>query len=428
MSNNADPQTFAELGEIADFVMGQSPLSRFVSETFESGIPFIQGCADFGSITPSTNSRCTRPKKSCESGDVLISVRAPVGTLNIADQPYCIGRGLAAIRFREGTDQKFGWHLLTQWSPKLQRVAQGSTFDAIGSNELHELQVPEFDPGEQRQIVRILDLADEAIQKTEALISKLKQMKSGLLHDLLSRGIDENGYVKTPLNFGRYEFAPTEYSKASWELVTVGQLIERGVIGKVQDGNHGEKHPKSSDFVPEGIPFLMANDLSDGTIDFNNCHHIRRAQYESLRIGFAKPRNVLLSHKGTIGQTAIVPNDRQDVMLTPQVTYYAIADEAALMPEYLMYWFQSHWFRRQMSILAEQSTRKFLGITGQRGLQIILPPPAEQRVIVDRLQALDDRIVYESNAWAKQKQLKAGLANDLLTGKKRLKQLTPASA
>ena len=172
----------------------------------------------------------------------------------------------------------------------------------------------------------------------------------------------------------------------------------------------------------------MANDLKNGRVDFNECHFIRREQYEGSRIGFAKPRNVLLSHKGTIGQTAIVPEDRPDVMLTPQVTYYAITKEAELIPEFLMYWFQSRWFKRQFSILSEQSTRKFLGITGQRDLQVLLPPHDDQQFIVDRVKSLDDRITRESEVLTKQKLLKTGLMHDLLTGKKRVNQPAVATA
>ncbi len=73
------------LKEIASFEMGQSPDSAFVTDA-EVGVPFLQGCAEFGPITPHYTFYCTRPKKLCESGDVLISVRAPVGTLNKANR------------------------------------------------------------------------------------------------------------------------------------------------------------------------------------------------------------------------------------------------------------------------------------------------------------------------------------------------------
>ena len=79
-----------QLDQLASFEMGQSPDSKFVIESDE-GIPFLQGCAEFGAITPTSVVNCTHPKKACQPGDILISVRAPVGVLNKADREYCIG-------------------------------------------------------------------------------------------------------------------------------------------------------------------------------------------------------------------------------------------------------------------------------------------------------------------------------------------------
>ena len=127
------------LGELAYFEMGQSPSSAVVNDE-GIGTPFLQGNAKFGPRYPTPESYCTQPKKLCEPGDILISVRAPVGDLNQADQVYVIGRGLAAIRFTEIAFD-FGWHLLKYWSKDLEKVAQGTTFKAISKGDLDVLEV-----------------------------------------------------------------------------------------------------------------------------------------------------------------------------------------------------------------------------------------------------------------------------------------------
>ncbi len=134
----------------------------------------------------------------CEQGDILISVRAPVGALNRANRAYCIGRGLAAVRFVRASPE-FGWHLLSYWAKDLRRVAQGSTFKAISRDNLLDLALVSFDLPEQRRIAEILDAADEAIQATERLIEELRAIKQGLLHDLLTRGVDEQGRLRDPV-------------------------------------------------------------------------------------------------------------------------------------------------------------------------------------------------------------------------------------
>ena len=130
------------LGSISTFEMGQSPDSHFVNDKGD-GVPFLQGNAEFGAVYPSHILYCRQPAKLCERGDILISVRAPVAALNKADQPYCIGRGLAAIRF-QNIGLTIGWHMINFWARDLRKVAQGSTFEAISKADLSSLQIGYF--------------------------------------------------------------------------------------------------------------------------------------------------------------------------------------------------------------------------------------------------------------------------------------------
>ena len=87
---------------------------------------------------------------------------------------------------------------------------------------------------------------------------------------------------------------------------TVRQLVEDGVVRRPMDGDHGELHPKVQDFVSEGIPFITAADLANGKVDLESCNFITPEQANNLRKGFADTGDVLLTHKATIGRTAIV--------------------------------------------------------------------------------------------------------------------------
>lgn len=180
----------------------------------------------------------------------------------------------------------------------------------------------------------------------------------------------------------------------SFELTTVGELVKRGVLERPIDGNHGEIHPKASDFVDEGVPFIMASDLKNGRVDYDNCAFITERQAEGLRKGFAKNGDVLLTHKATIGETAIVDYDQHPyIMLTPQVTYYRVKDHAVLKIRYLKAYFDSSLFQQTLQMLAGSgSTRAYLGITEQHRLPIILPPPDKQEKIAGVLATLEDLI------------------------------------
>ena len=171
----------------------------------------------------------------------------------------------------------------------------------------------------------------------------------------------------------------------------IKDLIAEGAILEVQDGNHGEKHPTAADYVETGIPFLMARDFHDGQIDLQGACKIPKSLADSLRIGFARTGDVLLTHKGSIGLVAIVPEVSDYVMLTPQVTYYR-TNPSKLVNGYLKYALQTPFFRQQLDSFSAQSTRPYIGITAQKELEVDVPSIADQRRIAGVLSAYDELI------------------------------------
>ncbi|MBO8167519.1 MAG: restriction endonuclease subunit S, partial [Kosmotoga sp.] len=180
-----------KLEEVGDINMGQSPPSTEINEK-EIGVPFLQGNAEFTNKYPVPQKWIKKPLKLSKKGDILISIRAPVGAINKADRPYCIGRGLAAISFK-AIDEKFGWFGLIYWKHQLENLSQGSTFEAVSKNDLNNLLllIP-ISLLEQRKIAEILETVDNSIEKTDKIIEKYKRIKQGLMQVLLTKGIVES--------------------------------------------------------------------------------------------------------------------------------------------------------------------------------------------------------------------------------------------
>ena len=128
----------AGLGSIAYIEMGQSPKSDTYNDE-QIGLPFFQGKAEFGEDHPRAVQWCSDPKKVAEVGDVLVSVRAPVGPTNLADERCCVGRGLAAVRALAGMPPRFLRLLIQAGEPRLVAAATGTTFIAIGRDDLFNL-------------------------------------------------------------------------------------------------------------------------------------------------------------------------------------------------------------------------------------------------------------------------------------------------
>ena len=165
-----------------------------------------------------------------------------------------------------------------------------------------------------------------------------------------------------------------------WEQRKLGELVKEGILEAPLDGNHGEKHPTSDEYVDSGIPFLMASDIHNGEVNIHSCKYITKERAERLDKGFARNGDVLLTHKATIGETAILSNLMTEyAMLTPQVTYYRIKNEERLNREYLYSFFNSLDFQTELKTKAAQSTRPYIGITAQQNLKIILPAEIDEQ-------------------------------------------------
>ncbi len=180
----------------AELIMGQSPPSSTYNKE-NNGLPFLQGNADFGDIYPEPKIYTTQPMKAAERNDVLISVRAPVGELNLAPYKCCIGRGLAAVRSNPTMlDYRFAFYYFKQANHRWLSVAIGSTFGAIRKEDLSTFLVPLPPLPEQHKIAEILSQIDDTIEKEIAYKEKLQRLKSGLMEDLLTGKIRVNHLIK----------------------------------------------------------------------------------------------------------------------------------------------------------------------------------------------------------------------------------------
>ena len=169
MSNTEE---LIQLASLADIVMGQSPDSASCN-TDESGLPFLQGCAEFGRQSPFTEVYCFQPLRVSKPDSILISVRAPVGKLNWGEQSYCIGRGLGTIKAKPClSDTRFLSYSIEQNVFFLDCRSQGSTFLAVGANDIKIFPIPAFLYAKQQKIAHILQTIDKTIEKTEVLIEK----------------------------------------------------------------------------------------------------------------------------------------------------------------------------------------------------------------------------------------------------------------
>lgn len=174
------------LGDVADIRMGSSPKSSAYNQD-GVGLPLIQGNADIRNGRTFPRSFTSEVTTTCEPGDILLSVRAPVGTVAISEHTACVGRGAAVILPRAGTSWLWLKHLMLALEAKWTKVSQGSTFDAVNSKDIKAFAVSTpNDTAEQDRLGEVLEVAEQEILSLLAQIEKLRTEKQALMQQLLT--------------------------------------------------------------------------------------------------------------------------------------------------------------------------------------------------------------------------------------------------
>ncbi len=170
------------LGDIAEIVMGQSPSSAYYNTKGE-GLPLIQGNADISNRETIKRVFTTEITKRGRHGDILMSVRAPVGEIARATFDICLGRGVCAIRH----PNDFLYHTMIAKEPTWAKLSKGSTFDAVNSTDVKafEIGLP-VDEKEQTAIAAVLSDMDAEIAALEARLAKTRLLKQGMMQELLT--------------------------------------------------------------------------------------------------------------------------------------------------------------------------------------------------------------------------------------------------
>ena len=329
----------------------------------------------------------SRARRVVKHGDTIVStVRTYLRAISPINSPpgnLVVSTGFAVVRPRK-IEPGFLAYAMQELSFVESVVARsvGVSYPAVNASDIGDISIPQPKPDEQRAIADFLDAQtaklDALMDKKRALIEKLKEKRSALISRAVTRGLDPDAPMR-PSGIDWLESIPRKWTAAKIWIHRVSRNIE------LQDGNHGELHPKSEDYRSTGIPFVMANYLDRGHIDFDRCNFIEKEQADSLRIGFAKEGDVLLTHKGTVGRVGVVQKSEFPyVMLTPQVTYYRCLK--VVLNRFLRWQFEGQFWLDQLKLTGGQgSTRAYVGLLDQKTLHVLMPPMAEQIEIANYL-------------------------------------------
>ena len=327
-----------KLRDVCVINMGQSPDSSTYNEKGD-GIPFFQGNADFGEVTPNVRIWCTAPTKIAQKDDILISVRAPIGALNIANTECCIGRGLAALtpnkRLCSGT---YLWYALSGKVTELNSKGTGSTFKAINKKVLAETEVPLPPLETQRHIAAVLD-------KVSALIALRRQQLDKLDELVKARFVEMFG---DPVKSTRWRMR---------KLSQMGEL-NRGV----------SKHRPRNDPALLGgrYPLIQTGDVANAGLFISSFS----STYSEL--GLKQSRmwqagTLCITIAANIAKTAILSFD---ACFPDSIVGFIPSEEISVV--FIHYWFS--FFQKILEEQAPQVAQKNINLQILSNLDVIVPP------------------------------------------------------
>ena len=279
--------------------MGQSPNSEDCNMD-GNGYPFLQGNAEFGTMSPTAKQYCPIPRKLANEGDLLFSVRAPVGALNVADKVYGIGRGLCSLTSNSQMTQSFLWWVLPSYKYQLDAISTGSTFEAVSAEQVSNLLFALPTYGEQAQIANFLNhetaQIDTLIDKQQTLIQLLKEKRQAVISHAVTKGLNPD--------------APMKDSGVEW----LGEVPEHWSFATIRRYllEHRQGYYTSDPYVDDGTKLLRITDLRElGEIDIKECPMVSRSQ--SLKNYLLKEGDVVFARTGGAGSFGVVPKLKEDI-------------------------------------------------------------------------------------------------------------------
>jgi len=173
------------LREAAHITMGTSPKSSAYNSS-GLGLPLLQGNADIENRRSKPRVFTSEITKRCQDGNILLSVRAPVGSVAISNHEACIGRGICAIEAKAGNHQTFLYQWMLWYEPQWASLSQGSTFESVNSADIKNLQIKLPTADEQAATAQVLSAGDQEIALLHERLSCLKKEKKALMQQLLT--------------------------------------------------------------------------------------------------------------------------------------------------------------------------------------------------------------------------------------------------
>ena len=358
----------AKLGDIATYINGYAFKPQDWSD---EGIPIIRIQDLTGNSYQANRYNGEYASKyEVNDGDVLISWSASLGVYIWHGEKAVLNQHIFKVVFdKEKISKDFFVHQVGVILENAASNAHGATMKHLTKPVFDSLPfyLPPYE--KQCEIAKVLN-------KMTDLIFLRKQQLARLDELIKARFVEMFGELVS----NSYKF----------EAKSLQNMLDDGIITYHLDGNHGSDYPRNEEFVQTGIPYISANCIVDGNIDFSLAKHLTKERAEKLRKGIARDGDVLFAHNATVGPVSILHTNEEKVILGTSLTAYRCNKEI-LVPSYLKGYMESDSFIRQYSKDMKQTTRNQVPITAQRKYLFLIPPLSLQNQFAAFVERVDQQ-------------------------------------
>ena len=313
-------------------------------------------------------------------------------------------------------DKKFFYYYLMTPNVRnfMKEHSNGSTVLHLQTSRVPslELNIPKHKV-EQSTIAAVLSCIDHAIEQIETLIAKQQRIRAGLMHDLLTKGIDEHGNIRSERTHD-FKESPLGRIPKEWQIASVVDVPPTGRAA-IQTGPFGAQlSPK--EFQPSGIPVLKIGNVQAGYLNLKELDFVTEAKASSLKRFRIKSGDLLFARQGaTTGRNALAPGECDGWLINYHIIRVAVNHELCL-PHYLEFCFSSHYVQYQVALSKGRSNRDGINSSDIAAIKFPLPSLNEQRQIVTTILSLSSDIETSRRLLTQYHATKQGLMQDLLSG------------
>lgn len=350
----------------------------------------------------STNNRIT-------NGDLIFSWSATLAALIWNRGDAVLNQHIFKVVEKEGTDREFLHQVLLNSIEPLAELSHGSTMKHIKKSALDEFIVETPPLPEQQKIATILSSVDDVIEKTRAQIDKFKDLKTGMMQELLTQGIGHTEFKDSPV--GRIP--------KIWSVIKVQELLADTKYA-LRSGPFGSALLKS-ELVSSGYPLLGIDNVHVEELRSVFKRFVSREKFQELEKYAVFPNDVMVTIMGTVGRCCVVPEGFCEALSSKHVWTLTLKQEKYI-PQLLCWQINfSDWVKQQFLNESQGGVMESISSSTLKSLMVPLPPIGEQRKIADAHKSLSEQITRKEGQLSSLLDLKNALMQDLLTGKVRVK-------